>query len=214
MSTSKLDQQYQHVFEKFKLDKHYLEKEYVNRYNFKTKNSADIKYGLLKTAESVIDRKKGHDELMKYVPLEPFADQIEKGLFEFSLIFVIMNKLQDHFVNNVYLDKLYDLCSNIDIDNVNLENNSLLPKLMDGTLMPYLLSFYPYDVLYPERWAELHLKREIRNEVLNNFQTSDLYKCSRCGERKFKITEVQLRSADESSSQIIMCLVCNKTFIR
>ena len=194
-------------------DKRGYEKEYVNRYKFKTRNSADIKYGLLVEAEKSIDRSLAKIELQKYVVMEHIVDQIEKGLFEFSLIHVTINKLQNHFVKNVYEHKLYDLCVNLDVDDTNVENYTLLVNIVSGTFDPYLIAFFPPDMLHPKNWASLHLKKQIQDDAINSLQTTDIYKCSRCGERKFKMSEIQLRSADEASSKILTCMVCFKTFI-
>lgn len=203
----------QNLYNTLIFNKYNFEREYVNRYKFKTKNSSDIKYDLLMEAEKLIDRKKGKEEIQKYVVLDHIADQIEKGLFEFSLIHVIIHKLQNHFVENIYFHRLNDLCVNLDIDNKNVENYTLLPSVIDGTLYSYFLAFFSYDVLHPKKWASLHLKKKIHDEAVNSLQTTDIYQCSRCKERKFKITEIQLRSIDESVSRICQCMVCYKTFI-
>ena len=194
-------------------NKYNFEREYVNRYKFKTKNSSDIKYNLLIEAEKCIDRNIGREELQKYIVMEHIVDQIEKGLFEFSLIHVTINKLQYHFVENTYMHKLNDLCVNLNPDNEYVENFTLLPNVIDGILDVYYLAFFSYDVLHPKKWADIHLKKEIQHEAANNLQTTDVYRCNKCGEKKMKVVEIQLRSADESSSKVLTCMVCFKTFI-
>ena len=38
--------------------------------------------------------------------------------------------------------------------------------------------------------------------------TTDIYKCFKCGERKTKIIQMQLRSADEPMTTIVTCQIC------
>lgn len=197
-----------------KLDKHGLEKEYVNNFRFKTRNSNDIKYNLLVKAEEIINRQDAIKKLMKYVKFEHIAYQIEKGLYEFSLIHVTINNIQDHYVENVYLDKLHDLCSNLDINDEYVCNETLIHTVLNGKFNPYFLAFLSPEQLHPKRWADVIQKKQIREDTANNLQTTDIYKCAKCGERKFKITELQIRCADEPMARFVTCMVCYNTFIK
>ena len=196
------------------LDKHFFEKECVARYKFRTKNSSDIKYSLIKTAEKLLDRKSAVQKILEYVKLEPFAYEIEKGIFEFSLIHVTVNKLQEHFVENIYEDKLYNICTNLDIDDEHVENHTLLPTIFQDKFTPYFLAFLSPEQLHPKRWAEIIMKKRVQDETVNNLQTTDMYQCRKCKERKFKITRLQLRCADESENVFYTCMVCYATFIK
>ena len=198
---------------KFSFDKRSLEREYVTRYKFKTKNSSDIKYSLILEAENNIIRNTAREQLKKYVKLDHLAYEMEKGLFEFSLIHVTINKLQDHFVQLVYQDRLYEICDNLDMDNIKIENKTLLPTIVKSGFDAYFIAFLSPEQLHPKRWMDIVLKKQIRDEALNNFQTTDIYRCKKCGDRRFKITELQMRSADEASSKIHVCMTCYFTFI-
>lgn len=195
-------------------DRYSLEKEYVARYKFKTKNSSDIKYSLMKVAEETIDRNEARMKLFKYVKLEPLAYEIEKGILERALIEVTINKLQEHFVENIYRDKLNDICSNLDVNDKHIDNQTLLPTLFEDKFAPYFVAFLSADQLHPKRWAEIMMKRQVQDETVNNLQTTDMYQCRKCKERKFKITRLQLRCADESENVFYTCMVCYTTFIK
>lgn len=199
-----------------KFDKKSIEKDYVLRYRFKTKNSSDIKYSLLKVAENSINRKNGKTELMKYIKDDFTVADIEKGIFEFSLINVTINKLQDHFVSNIYDEKLYDLCSNLDTTDKNVDNQTLLPTIINNAFSSYLyfVAFLSPEQLHPKRWSEIIVKRQLQDDTVNNLQTTDIYQCRKCKERKFKITRLQLRCADESENVFYTCMVCYTTFIK
>lgn len=197
-----------------KTDKHGLEREFVNMCKFKTKNSNDIKYSLLIKANETIDRNEGLKQLLKYVKLEHIAGQMEKGLFEFALIHITVNDLQEHYVVNVYNDKLYDLCLNLDVNNEHINNKTLLPTIISDSFDPYFIAFFAPEQLHPKRWMDIITRQQAREQTVDQLQTTDLYKCAKCGERKFKITEMQMRSADEPCSKICLCMVCYHTFIK
>jgi len=212
-----LDTFNKHFLEKQKtmlFDKYSLEKEYVARYKFRTKNSSDIKCSLMKIAEELIDRNLARNKLLEYVKIEPIAYEIEKGILEFALINVTINKLQEHFVENIYNDKLYDICTNLDIDDKRVNNQTLLPMLFGDKFSPYFIAFLSPEQLHPKRWAEIMMKRRVQDETVNNLQTTDMYQCRKCKERKFKITRLQLRCADESENVFYTCMVCYTTFIK
>lgn len=197
-----------------KFNKWGLEREYVNRCKFRTKNSNDIKYKLLVKAEELIDRNVGRTELKKYTKLDHITFEIESGLYEFSLIHVTVNNLADHFILETYRDKLYDLCVNLDSDDKNVNNRTLLPSIINGTINSYFIAFLSPEQLHPKRWLSLVTRQHMREAEANDFQTTDIYKCAKCGERKFKITQLQLRGADESTSVFATCMVCYHTFIK
>lgn len=196
-----------------KLNKHSFERDYINKYKFKTKNSNDIKYSLLLNAEKVINRKKGVDSIIEYVKDYKIATEIESGVFEYSLIYVTVNNLNNHFIENIYNEKIYDLCVNLDVKNKNIGNETLIHTVLSSDFDPYFLAFFSPEQLHPKKWASVVAKKDIREMAANTFQTTDIYKCAKCGERKFKITEFQLRCADEPSNKFCTCMVCYHTFI-
>ena len=197
-----------------KFDKHGLEREYVNRCKFKTRNSNDIKFALLLAAEETIDRKGAVEKLQKCVKVYHIVDQIEKGIYEFALVHVTINGIQDHYVENVYNDKLNDLCDNLDINNKHICNTTLLPMILEDKFNPYFIAFLTPDQLHPKRWGDVITKQQLRENAANELQTTDIYKCAKCGDRRFKITELQLRSADENMSKFFTCMTCYTTFIK
>jgi len=190
------------------------DKEYINKYNFMTRNSCDIKLSLLKTAETLIDRQKSINKLMKYVKYDFIARDIEAGIFEFSLLQIVLNDQMDHFVICNYNDKLQDLCINLDTSDKIIDNQTFLPAIISGKFRPYFAAFLSPEQIHPKRWSPVIERQKTKNEALNNTSTTDMYKCSKCGERKMKISRLQLRSADEPESLFFVCLVCFHTFIK
>lgn len=197
-----------------KFDNYNLEKHLLKTCNFKTKNSHDISFQLLETAFNNINRIKSVEKLFEYVKQFHIAQIIERGIFEFALITVSMNKFQNHLVINIYADKLCDICKNLNINDMKIKNKTLIKTIFNKNFDPYYVAFLSPEQMHPEKWAPIILKHEKETEIINSFQTTDLYKCKKCGEKKFKITEIQLRSADEPSNRIYTCMVCYNVFIK
>jgi DNA-directed RNA polymerase subunit M/transcription elongation factor TFIIS len=194
-------------------DKRGLEREYLLTYKFKTRNSTDIKLPLLKEATVSINREAGRNELNRYIIL-PIAYEIEKGIFEFALTHITTNRLQYHYVGMIYDDKLLDICANLDKSNTKINNTTLLSMLYDITFNPYFTAFLLPEQLHPKKWINIVKKKQIRDDAINTQPYSDMYTCSKCHESKFKISEIQLRCADEPTNRICQCMVCFHTFIK
>jgi predicted metal-binding protein len=190
------------------------EKEYINMFKFVTKNSNDIKLPLLKYAVKILNRSDSINKLRHFVKNEFVATDIEKGIFEFALVNVVINKFQHILVENIYLDKLSDICDNLDITNCHIDNKTLLPLVTNGSFRPFFVAFLSPDQMHPKRWSATVDKQKAKDDAINNISTTDIYRCGKCGERKMKISRLQLRSADEPENLFLVCLVCFHTFIK
>jgi DNA-directed RNA polymerase subunit M/transcription elongation factor TFIIS len=193
-------------------DKKGFQKEYVNRYKFKTHAGNDISYSLVIEAEKCIDRKSAVKELQKYLKEFHLAHSMERGLFEFSLIRVKIDDVPNHFVGNIYSYQLEHICRNLDINDESIGNKTLLPMICEDGFDPYLVPFLPAEQMHPQKWANVVRKRDLQNETANNFQTTDIYTCKRCKMKKFRIMGLQTRSADEPETLFITCMNCYFTF--
>lgn len=190
------------------------DKEYINMFRFVTKNSNDIKLPLLKYAVKTLDRPNAIAKLNHYVKNDFVAYDIEKGIFEFALVNVVINKFQITLVENIYLDKLSDICDNFDEKNSHIDNKTLLPLVTSGMFKPFFVAFLSPDQMHPKRWSATVDKQKAKDDAINNISTTDIYRCGKCGERKMKISRLQLRSADEPENLFLVCLVCFHTFIK
>jgi DNA-directed RNA polymerase subunit M/transcription elongation factor TFIIS len=213
LSNSLLKNKILNEIKKIKISNFNLEKELLKKYSFVTSNSRDIKLKLILEAEKTIDRNEAINKLSKYVPYL-FAKQIERGIFEFSLITVTFNKYQDYLIKAIYEDKLNDLCINLDTENKYINNQTLNENVSTGKIRSFFIAFLSPEQLHPKRWIDALNKQRLKEETINTLATTDLYKCYKCGERKCKISEMQIRSADEPSTKFITCLVCYNTFTK
>lgn len=196
-----------------KPNKKSIQKEIVNRHRFKTQTCNSANYMTIIEAENTINRKAAVKELNKYLNDLFLAYEMEKGLFEYSLIHITTNVQQKHLVSNVYQHHLNTLCRNLDVNDTGVENKTLLPMIKEFGLNPFFVAFLTPDQMHPDRWKEIKDKKKHEEETENNLATTDMYTCKKCKDKKFKITEMQLRSADEPSSKFLTCMTCHYTFI-
>jgi DNA-directed RNA polymerase subunit M/transcription elongation factor TFIIS len=189
-------------------------KEYIKLYDFVSQYSNDIKYDLIKYAEKNVNKKDAIDKICKYVKYINIATNIEKGIFEHSLIIVTVENLDYGYFESVYNEKLYDICINLDINNKKINNNTLLGLVLRRELDPNIVAFLTPADLNPMRWKDVVDKMRLKYSTLSTMRTTDMYKCKKCGERKFKVSEMQTRCADEPSTKFYVCLVCCFTFTK
>jgi len=138
---------------------------------------------------------------------------IELGIFEYSLVLSTLYNLDCLIIAAIYNDKLEDILLNLD-ENSRLKNKTFRQALDQHVLNPKLVAFLSPEQLHPESWSFVVDKLKLREETENSMPTTDLYKCSKCGERKCTVTELQMRSADEPTNKIITCTICYRTFIQ
>lgn len=184
----------------------------IEKYNFITENSKDLDKKFIFFAEKNIDRAQHIIDFSSILNDIKKAISLEKGIFEFALIHTFMNNFQQKFVISVYLDKINEIKNNIN-GNEKINNQTLKQSILNGEIRPELVSFLSPQQMHPKRWAEIMSIRKFREDKENNMATTDLYKCRKCGERKSKVSQLQIRSADEPTSTFVTCLVCYNTFV-
>ena len=86
--------------------------------------------------------------------------------------------------------------------------------ILDDVIKPNLVPFLSPQQLCPESWADILYKKQYIEVAYNDVATTDIYKCYKCGARRCKITELQIRSCDEPSTKFITCLECYTTFCK
>jgi DNA-directed RNA polymerase subunit M/transcription elongation factor TFIIS len=189
-----------------------INKNNLDKYNFITENSRDLDKRFINFAQKNLDRSQFIVNFSNILNDIKKAIALEKGIFEFSLIHTFMNNLQEKFVISVYLDKIDDIKNNIN-GNEKINNETLKNAITSGEIRPELVAFLSPQQMHPKRWAEILNIKKYREDKENNIATTDLYKCKKCGERKAKISQMQIRCADEPTSTFVTCLVCYNTFV-
>ena len=190
------------------------DREYIHRQKFIMTNSCYLPVEFIKFAEKQIDRKKIIDNFDSYINCLPISMQIEKGLFEFSLNYIKTSLLEWLEFYPVYMDKFYEICENLDMNNEKINNRTLLPALLEGSISAQTVPFLKMYQLHPLRWKHIIDKNNLRDLTLYTVNTTDEFKCGRCGERKHTYYITQTRSADEPATVFYTCINCKKTFTK
>jgi transcription elongation factor S-II len=186
---------------------------YSHKAEMITENSKDIPQEMITHALSKINRAEYFIKLVKLINDTKIAFCIESSIFEFSLIMTSINNMEKNLVTAIYDDRFTDIYMNLD-DSSRLHNTTLKKYVIDGVINPKFVAFLSPDQTHPENWAPILNKIKFREKTENNMASTDMYKCYKCGERKCKVSELQLRSADEPISRFVTCLVCYNTFIK
>jgi len=189
-------------------------KEYIKRFRFIMSTSCYLPHDLIEYGQINLDRKKAIEQLEEVIHCYPLSREIELGIFEFSLNYVKIQLLNYDNLFMIYQDKLFELIDNLDINNKRISNKTLLPALISGALSGQVIAFLKMFQLHPQRWKYLIDKNNLRDDTLYTINTTDSYKCGRCGLSKHTYYITQTRSADEPATIFYTCINCKKTFTK
>ncbi len=190
------------------------DKEYIKSCDFIMDNSFVLPIDFIKYAEQQINRHENIQKIDEIVNCLNISEDIEKGIFEFALNYVKTHGYPDHFFQLTYNDKLHDLLLNLDVNNKRIENKTLLPNILNAKLSGQIIAFLNMYQLHPMRWKSIIDKNNLRDDTMATVNTTDEYKCGRCGERKHIYYITQTRCIDEPATIFYTCTVCRKTFTK
>lgn len=196
------------------IDSFDLDQEYLKTFNFIMENSAHLPIPLIKFAVWILKRKDAVEQIDKIVNCLPVSENIEAGIFEFSLNYVKSQNLEYSDILNVYNDKVHDITINLDPNNQRIKNKTLLRNIIENKISANIVAFLKMYQIHPTRWKTLLDKNNLRDDTLSSVNTTDEYKCARCGERKHIYHISQTRSSDEPATVFYTCTVCKKTFTK
>lgn len=162
-----------------------------------------------------IDRKQGKQLILRAIQgvdnSEQMSNDIENGVYEFTALFSKVNDITTPLIPAIYRDKIHDLVYNLDV-NSSSGNKYLLAKIQSSEVNPKRIAFFAPEQLCPDLWQDITDKNEMRVKQSTNIETTDLYTCRKCGERKSTIRMIQSRSLDEPTDTYVSCVVCGHTF--
>lgn len=143
--------------------------------------------------------------------------ELEKGIFNWTILFsqeknIVKTWADKRFVNS-YINKarhIITCLANNTYANID-DRNSVLNSIKNGQIKCETMALMkPHDIM-PNKWNEyLEKKLKADNTIINNRQhaKTDQFKCSKCKKKECSYFELQVRSADESSTIFITCLNC------
>lgn len=174
--------------------------------DFVTEQSCDISYDLICYAQKNISRSESILILNECVRDMITSMEIEKGVFEYSLLYVKTNNFLKQLISSVYNHKINDLTDNMKM------NIELVNDVKTNRVKPHMMAFMSPSQLNPKKWETLLAKKHLREEKENNLPTTDMYKCRKCDQRKCTVSFLQTRSIDEPMTIFVRCCNCYNTW--
>ena len=145
---------------------------------------------------------------------DEIVDDLEKGIFNWCVLYADENELQktwnDKMFQYLYVNKSKLLIENID-PNSYVKNKRLHQRILDKEFKPHELSFMESTNIFPEIWnniLDMKMKQEENFHNSKQVAKTDVFKCGKCKKRECSYYELQVRSADESSTIFVTCLNC------
>ena len=192
------------------LKKH--KKETLSSYNFVHDYTKNIPLNYIKTLEKTLLRPESVLKIDKILNNIKKSEQLEKGIFEYSVSYIFIHRYNNNLVSNVYNSKLTDIINNLDSKS-SINNTYLLNAIKKKEIKDLRhIAFYKPEQLFPKNWKTIIDKNYLRQYKKENMAATDLYKCGKCKERKCSVMQMQTRSADEPMTTFVTCLICGHTF--
>tara|TARA_Y100000389_G_scaffold186685_1_gene207305 strand:+ start:3979 stop:4500 length:522 start_codon:yes stop_codon:yes gene_type:complete len=145
---------------------------------------------------------------------DEIVDDLEKGIFNWCVLYSDEKELQktwnDKMFQYLYVNKSKLLIENID-PNSYVKNKRLQQRILDKEFKPHELSFMESTNIFPEIWnniLDMKMKQEENFHNSKQVAKTDVFKCGKCKKRECSYYELQVRSADESSTIFVTCLNC------
>ena len=110
----------------------------------------------------------------------------------------------------IYEDKFIDILLNLDENN----NTTLRKAILSNELNPSIIANLSSSEINPLLFSDILIRKQLQDETLNYRETTDMYQCKKCKERKFTIETRQTRCADEGETLIFTCTVCGFVFTK
>lgn len=142
------------------------------------------------------------------------ASDIEKGIYNWcitnSRTYDTLKSWNDKSFVNLYVNKARSVLNNLDSSSY-VGNTRLLRRVLDEEFKPHELAFMDVTNIFPEMWKDLLDSRMKQEENFFNSKQvakTTMFKCGKCKKRECSYYELQVRSADESSTIFVSCLNC------
>ena len=160
---------------------------------------------------------------------------IEKSIYNYTIDIADgdyeIKKWDNPRFSQIYIDKARELLTNLDPTDY-VENKYLCDTIInrleeneDGELIfkdiyrdkyvrLYTIAYLPPEVLYPEKNKAIYDEHSRRAKLASEYkpQTTDQFKCGKCGRRECTYTQNQIRACDEGATTFVYCTFCGHSF--
>ena len=140
------------------------------------------------------------------------SKKIENSIYNYINEYHDLNNLPDYLILPCYINKVNDIQSNLDINNKNINNKTLIKNIKKKDLnIENIANLKPHE-LHEEKWKKYIDRRNLIEDKKENIATTNRYKCNKCGNRKCIVYQLQTRGADEPMTTFVNCLICGGSF--
>ena len=149
------------------------------------------------------------NEILKIIPKEKYAKNVERGVYNFSIMEAekknIVKKWDNIYFVQLYIDKLKSIVINLN------KYEKLREDILSKKIKPHEIAFMTHQEMTPEKWSKLIALKQIRDE--NKYApkldaNTDDYTCYKCKSKRCSFYQLQTRSADEPMTTFVTCLDC------
>ena len=145
---------------------------------------------------------------------EDMVKDLEIGIFNWTINFANANNIRKTWKDNLFKKTYFQKMRSV-LDNLNsssyLSNVRLIERLKEKEFKPHDIPSLDMTTIFHEKWTSILDKRMKKEENFHNSKQvakTELFKCSKCKKRECSYYELQVRSADESSTIFVTCLNC------
>lgn len=150
-----------------------------------------------------------YNDIIKDVEI---SKKIENSIYNYICEFHEINNLPDHLKLPCYMNKVNDILSNVDSNNSDVNNKTLIKKIKKKEFnIDNIANMKPYE-LHEQKWKKNIDRRNLIEDKKENIATTNRYKCNKCGNRKCIVYQLQTRGADEPMTTFVNCLICGGSF--
>lgn len=113
---------------------------------------------------------------------------------------------------NIYNTTVYRVSKSLDCES-DIKSDHLIKKIISNTMNIDDIGTLPMEKLCPTVNIELKKRITDRHNQQISVKIFTMYQCEKCGRNEVSITRKQLRSQDEGSSTICVCMYCNHLWV-
>lgn len=132
---------------------------------------------------------------------------LENSIYEFAILYGCKKQCEISLLQAIYIDKKNVLDELLTKNNVNY-CDILLQNILNDVIEIHTVPFLSPQELDKSKWKLEMDKKEYKEYIKNNHETTSAYRCRKCHERKSKVWLMQTRSCDEPMTTFILCQVC------
>ena len=134
------------------------------------------------------------------------SEKIENSIYNFSEQYS-ETQGTPFLISQIYNDKAEEILCHLEN-----KNKELIDGIKSKKLDPSKIAELKPQELNPEKYEKIQKKKDLEEYNKNNQASTDIFQCSKCKNRKCKVTEKQTRAGDEPATTFVECLECGNVW--